>query len=120
MPTRTIAFKPWPPRAMWVRRHVAPRLALVGCVVISLYLGSCMGMSTTDQQIWVIVLICAAVSSIAGFAFSALAGAMLFHIARDPVYIIQIMLEASIALQTYSVLEAGGTSGGVQSEQRGR
>ena len=50
-----------------------------------------------------IVLLAAAVSSIAGFAFSPLAGALLFHVSRDVVETIQIMLVASIALQAYSV-----------------
>lgn len=50
----------------------------------------------------VIVLLAATISSIAGFAFSPLAGALLFHVSRDGVEAIQIMLVASIALQAYS------------------
>ena len=60
-------------------------------------------MSTSDQRIWVVVLLGAAISSIAGFAFSALAGAALFHISSDTLYAVQVMLIASIAIQAYSV-----------------
>ena len=56
-----------------------------------------------DQHIWAIVLVCAAVSSIAGFAFSALAGSLLFHVTQDTIYALQVMLIASVALQSYSV-----------------
>ena len=50
-----------------------------------------------------IVFVCATISSIAGFAFSAISGSMLLHVVRDPVEAVQIMLVASIALQAYSV-----------------
>jgi uncharacterized membrane protein YfcA len=50
-----------------------------------------------------IILTCAAISSIAGFAFSALAGSLLFQVTTDRVYILEVMLIASIALQTYSI-----------------
>jgi len=39
------------------------------------------------------------VSSIAGFAFSAIAGAMLFHLMKDPVQVVQLMMTCSIANQ---------------------
>jgi uncharacterized protein len=50
-----------------------------------------------------VVLVAAILSSVAGFAFSALAGALIFHIAQSGVEAIQIMLVASIAIQAYSV-----------------
>ena len=50
-----------------------------------------------------VVLVAAIISSVAGFAFSALAGALIFHIAQTGVEAIQIMLVASIAIQAYSV-----------------
>jgi uncharacterized membrane protein YfcA len=43
--------------------------------------------------------IAALASSIAGFAFSAIAGAMLFHLGDDPVRIVQIMMACSVANQ---------------------
>ena len=60
------------------------------------------GMSATDQRIWLVVLVCATVSSIAGFAFSALASANLVHL-DNPIYMVQIMLIASTAIQVYGV-----------------
>ena len=50
-----------------------------------------------------VVLVAAIISSVAGFAFSALAGALIFHIAQSGVEAVQIMLVASIAIQAYSV-----------------
>jgi uncharacterized membrane protein YfcA len=61
------------------------------------------GMSAIDQRIWLVVLVCATVSSIAGFAFSALASASLVHLASNPIYMVQIMLIASTAIQIYGV-----------------
>jgi uncharacterized protein len=43
------------------------------------------------------------VSSIAGFAFSALCGAMLFHLMDSPVYAVHVMIVCSIAIQLLSV-----------------
>lgn len=39
------------------------------------------------------------VSSVAGFAFSALCGAILFHLSDDPVQVVQVMVTCSIANQ---------------------
>lgn len=49
------------------------------------------------------ILLAATVSSIAGFAFSALCGALLFHLMEDPVYTVQVMIVCSIAIQSLSV-----------------
>lgn len=49
------------------------------------------------------VLISAMFSSIAGFAFSPIAGAFLFHTIREPLAVVQILLVASIAQQFYCV-----------------
>jgi hypothetical protein len=43
------------------------------------------------------------VSSIAGFAFSALSGALLFHLIDNPIYAVQVMIICSIAIQLLSV-----------------
>ena len=51
----------------------------------------------------VVVLMAATISSVAGFAFSPLAGAFLFHISKDGLEAVQIMLVASIAIQAFSV-----------------
>jgi uncharacterized membrane protein YfcA len=49
------------------------------------------------------VLAASTVSSIAGFAFSALCGALLFHITESPVYAVEVMTVCSIVIQTFSV-----------------
>lgn len=49
------------------------------------------------------VLLASVVSSIIGFAFSALAGAVLFHVIDSPVYAVQVMIVCSIAIQLYCV-----------------
>ncbi len=49
------------------------------------------------------VLVASTVSSIAGFAFSALCGALLFHLMESPVYAVQVMIVCSIAIQLLSV-----------------
>jgi hypothetical protein len=52
----------------------------------------------------VVVLFSALASSIAGFAFSALAGSAFAHLEVDPVHAVQIMVLCSIAIQLYAVL----------------
>ena len=49
------------------------------------------------------IFIAASVSSTVGFAFSAIAAAMIFHFVSDNVEAVQIMMVASIAIQAYSV-----------------
>lgn len=65
------------------------------------YVGLAMG--GPGDAVCFIVFVCATISSIAGFAFSAIAGAMLHHVVRDPVEAVQVMLVASIAVQAYGV-----------------
>jgi hypothetical protein len=49
------------------------------------------------------ILVASAASSIAGFAFSAMCGALLFHLMDNPVYAVQVMIVCSIAMQSFSV-----------------
>jgi uncharacterized membrane protein YfcA len=49
------------------------------------------------------VFVASTVSSIAGFAFSALCGALLFHLIKSPVYAVNVMIVCSIAIQMLSV-----------------
>lgn len=51
----------------------------------------------------VIVLLASAVSSTIGFAFSALCGALLFHVIDSPVEAVQVMIICSIAIQMFGV-----------------
>lgn len=49
------------------------------------------------------ILVAATISSIAGFAFSALCGALLFHLVDSPVHAVNVMIVCSIAIQLLSV-----------------
>lgn len=49
------------------------------------------------------VFVASTVSGIAGFAFSALCGALLFHVIDSPVYAVNVMIICSIAIQLLSV-----------------
>ena len=62
-----------------------------------------LAMAGSVDPVCTIIFVCATISSIAGFAFSAISGSMLLHVVRDPVEAVQVMLVASIALQAYSV-----------------
>ncbi len=55
-----------------------------------------------EASLWV-VFFSALLSSIAGFAFSPIAGAFLFHIFNDALLVVQILLIASIAQQIYCI-----------------
>ena len=57
---------------------------------------------TVELALW-IVLVSALISSIAGFAFSPIAGAALLFCKLDPVIVVQILLVASLAQQLYCV-----------------
>jgi uncharacterized membrane protein YfcA len=81
----------------WVRS--LKTVTLAGAV----YFCGGLPMGASADPIGSIIFACATISSIAGFAFSAISGSMLIHVVRDPVEAVQIMLVASIALQAYSV-----------------
>ena len=49
------------------------------------------------------VLLAATLSSIAGFAFSAVCGVMLLQIMSDPIQVVEVMIVCSIAIQSVSV-----------------
>ena len=55
-----------------------------------------------------IIFVAAAISSTVGFAFSAIAGAMILHAVPNGVEAVQIMMIASIGIQAYSVANLGG------------
>jgi uncharacterized protein len=54
--------------------------------------------------IMLVLLVSAMVSSVAGFAFSAIAGAVLYHLVPLPIEAVKIMITCSIAIQIYSVI----------------
>jgi uncharacterized membrane protein YfcA len=60
-----------------------------------------------EAPLWVavsiVIFVAASLSSTVGFAFSAIAAAMIFHLVSDTVEAVQVMMVASIAIQAYSV-----------------
>ncbi len=52
-----------------------------------------------DALVMAAIFVASLVSGIVGFAFSALAGAMLFHMMEDPIRIVAVMITCSIANQ---------------------
>jgi uncharacterized protein len=60
-----------------------------------------------ETPLWVavsiVIFLAASLSSIVGFAFSAIAAAMVFYLVSDMIEAVQIMMVASIAIQAYSV-----------------
>jgi hypothetical protein len=57
----------------------------------------------TPVALALVIFVAASVSSTVGFAFSAIAAAMIFHFVPDNVEAVKIIMVASIAIQTYSV-----------------
>jgi uncharacterized membrane protein YfcA len=53
---------------------------------------------------WAAIFLAACVSSTVGFAFSAIAAAMILHLVPNTIEAVQIMMVASIGIQTYSVV----------------
>lgn len=83
-------------------RQFLPLLTIAG---IAAYAGTLVDLGFDGQALATIVVvgIAALLSSIAGFAFSAICGAMLFQFRHDTVQVVQIMLVCSIANQALSV-----------------
>ena len=89
-------------------RRPFPRAALLHTCMAAFpvfYIGalSSAGISTAAIGMVAAVAVSSLLSSIAGFAFSAICGAIMFHFRQDAVGLVQIMLVCSIANQTMSV-----------------
>jgi hypothetical protein len=80
-----------------------PRAAVLLAMLV--YWLAVAGGDPTQQSLWIALAVFAAsvVSSVAGFAFSAICGAMLLHLVDDPVHGVQIMMVCSIAGQSMMV-----------------
>jgi uncharacterized membrane protein YfcA len=89
--------------AQWGQSMTGVRTLKTVTLAAAVYFYGGLSMGGHADPVAAIVLVCATISSIAGFAFSAISGSMLLHVVRDPVEAVQIMLVASIALQAYSV-----------------
>src|SRR5258706_2446464 len=87
----------------------AGTLAMIGVALVGLGFlvaeGAVLSAQGVHGIVYALIAVFAAstVSSIAGFAFSALCGALLFHLMDSPVYAVQVMIICSIAIQLLSV-----------------
>jgi uncharacterized membrane protein YfcA len=84
-----------------------PNSAIIGVLGLGLLVAESMVLSAQGAAHVVLpllaVLVASTVSSIAGFAFSALCGAMLFHLMDSPVHAVHVMIVCSIAIQLLGV-----------------
>jgi uncharacterized membrane protein YfcA len=101
---------PSPPSIQNVRRSslgLTPRGALYGAglIVLAGYTFALSRSDATDTSLWamVAIFVSAFASSIAGFAFSAICGAILFHLIDDPLRVVQIMMICSVGGQALMV-----------------
>lgn len=86
-------------------RDALSSVAFIPCVCLLLFATAAYlsrSLFHAEVSLWT-VLFSAALASVAGFAFSPLAGAILFHVNPDAVTVVQILLTASIAQQIYCV-----------------
>src|SRR5689334_11033540 len=90
--------------ARWVRAALSERgaLAMIGALVV-IESARMLTAPAADGAVAAVVLLAALVSSIAGFAFSALAGSALAYLRFDPVQAVMTMALCSIAIQGYAV-----------------
>jgi len=80
-------------------------LALGGAGIVALYcevLWQC-GLPDGSVAVALAIFVAALTSGIAGFAFSGICGALLFHLMHGPVEIVRLMMACSIANQTMGV-----------------
>jgi uncharacterized membrane protein YfcA len=90
--------------ARWIgaRSGEQGALAMIG-VLVAFESARMVGGGTADGAVAAVVLLAALVSSIAGFAFAALAGSALAYLRFDPVQAVMTMALCSIAIQGYAV-----------------
>jgi uncharacterized membrane protein YfcA len=76
-----------------------------GLIVLAGYSAWLAPYMPNEHRSWIIFAIFAAalVASVVGFAFSAICGAMLFHLIDDPVQVVQIMMICSVCGQALMV-----------------
>ena len=82
-------------------------MIIVGIVGLGFLIGESAVLSAQGIQgnayAMIAVFTASTVSSIAGFAFSALSGALLFHLIDNQIYAVHVMIVCSIAIQSLSV-----------------
>ena len=100
--TRVTARINWCACSRVVLAATAVALLSIAVVVAYAMLLSAEGISASTLCL-LAVLLAATLSSIAGFAFSAVCGVMLLQIMSDPIQVVEVMIVCSIAIQSVSV-----------------
>ena len=100
--TRVTARINWCACSRVVLAATAVALLSIAVVVAYAMLLSAEGRSASTLCL-LAVLLAATLSSIAGFAFSAVCGVMLLQIMSDPIQVVEVMIVCSIAIQSVSV-----------------
>ena len=100
--TRVTARINWCACSRVVLAATAVALLSIAAVVAYAMLLSAEGISASTLCL-LAVLLAATLSSIAGFAFSAVCGVMLLQIMSDPIQVVEVMIVCSIAIQSVSV-----------------
>ena len=103
--------------ASWLGKPIVAKAALIALGIWALAAAGdfAQALGAYREGAWitiavaVVILLAALVSSIAGFAFSALAGSALAYLKLDPVYAVQTMVLCSIATQLYAVWKLRGS-----------
>jgi uncharacterized protein len=80
-------------------------IMMVSLISLACYSGAC-HVFASQISIWVMmaIFVAALLSGVVGFAFSAICGAMLFHLLHNPVDVVETMIVSSIAIQILSVV----------------
>jgi uncharacterized membrane protein YfcA len=93
--------------SIWPGSGLVQRFGLYGAglTVLAAYAVALSRSGTVDASLWAMaaVFVAALTSSIAGFAFSAICGAILFHLFDDPLKVVQIMMICSVGGQALMV-----------------
>jgi len=103
--------------ASWFEKPIVAKVSLLALCIWALAAASdfAQALGAHREGAWitiavaVVILLAALVSSIAGFAFSALAGSALAYLKLDPVSAVQTMVLCSIATQLYAVWKLRGS-----------
>ena len=95
-------FSPARARGYEIRTSTIPIVPSLSLFLLLLAAYISRSSPTTEITLW-IVFVSALVSSIAGFAFSPIAGAVLFYANPDSISVVQVLLVASLSQQLYCV-----------------
>jgi uncharacterized protein len=101
---RIVAIKTLMGRSETIQRVGLGLALLAGFAVTVLYYAALQfALYGVSLAVLLAIFVSATLSSVAGFAFSAICGALLFHLLGKPVRIVEIMIVCSIAIQLLSV-----------------